>query len=124
MHKVILSLLAIAPFAVACGGSFPVPTQRLADAQSAERSASELGAANEPNAQLSLKLAQEQISLAQKAITDGDNKRADSLLIRAKADAELSIALAREKSAKTDVAKAVEESNNQKTTNTVQGASK
>ena len=36
------------PFAWACGAAaLPVPTQRLADAQSAERSATELGALDE-----------------------------------------------------------------------------
>lgn len=62
MNKSIVAVLVMAPFAWACGGSFPPPTQRLADAQSAERSAIELGANNEPGAQLSLRLAQEQIA--------------------------------------------------------------
>jgi hypothetical protein len=96
----------------------------MADAQSAERSARELGANSEPAAQLSLKLAQEQIALAHKAMTDGDNLRADSLLVRAKADAELAVAQAREKSAKTDAQKAVDDSLAQKATNIGQGAVK
>ncbi len=96
MHTSIFSLIVLAPFAVACGASFPPPTQRMADAQSAERSATELGANNVPAARLSVKLAQDQITQAQQAMTEGDNKRADGLLIRAKADAELAIAQARE----------------------------
>ncbi len=118
------SLALIVPFAAACGASFAPPTQRLADAQSAERSASELGANSVPAAQLSLKLAQDQIAQAQKAITDGDNVRADSLLIRAKADAELAIAQAREKGAKIEVDKAASDSAAQKATNVGQGATK
>jgi hypothetical protein len=91
MNRSIVFLASLPALLAACGGSFPPPTQRMADAQSAERSARELGADAEPRAQLSLKLAQDQITAAQKAITDGDNQRADSLLIRAKADAELAV---------------------------------
>lgn len=114
----------MAPFAWACGGSFPPPTQRLADAQSAERTAIELGANNEPGAQLSLRLAQEQIAQAKTAMNDGDNERAESLLIRAKADAELSVVQAREKGAKIAVQNAVDDSAAQKATNAGQGAVK
>jgi len=102
----------------------PPPTQRMADAQAAERSARELGANSVPAAQLSLKLAQEQIAEAKKAMADDENKRADSLLIRAKADAELALAQTRETGARVDVAEAVEESTEQKDTNVGQGAVK
>lgn len=108
----------------ACGGSFPPPTQRMADAQSAERSARELGADSVPAAQLSLKLAQEQIADAKKAMADDENKRADSLLIRAKADAELALVQTREKGARVEVEEAVEDSAEQKATNVGQGAVK
>jgi len=122
MYKSIFSLVILTPLFMACGASIPPPTQRMADAQSAERSARELGANSEPAAQLSLKLADEQISQAQKAMSDGDYKRADSLLIRAKADAELAVAQAREKGANVDVQRAVDNSAAQKNTNIDQGA--
>ena len=124
MHRSILSLIILAPLFTACGASMPPPTQRLADAQSAERSARELGANSEPGAQLSLKLADEQITLAQKAMSDGDNKRADSLLIRARADAELAVVQAREKGADSAVQTAIVNSATQKTMNIEQGAVK
>ncbi len=124
MPKSILSLALMTPLLWACGASFPAPTQRMADAQAAERSAREVGANNEPTAQLSLKLAQDQISSAQKVMLEGDNERADSLLIRAKADAELALALAREKGANVAGQKAVEDSAAQKATNAGQGAVK
>lgn len=114
--------LLTAPLLLACGGSFPPPTQRLADAQSAERSAKELGAESVPAAQLSLKLSQDQIALAEKAMAEKDNERADSLLIRAQADAELAIVQAREKGAKVDHQDAVEDSAAQEATNVGQGA--
>lgn len=124
MHKSIFSIAILAPLVFACGGSFPPPTQRMADAESAERTAREVGANNEPGAQLSLRLAQEQIGQAKTAMNDGDNQRADSLLIRAKADAELAVVQAREKGAKIDVQKAVDDSAAQKATNSGQGAVK
>jgi hypothetical protein len=124
MHKPILSLAGAVAFVAACGGSFPPPTQRLADAQSVERSAREMGANEAPAAQLSLKNTQDQITQAQKAMAAGDNERADALLIRAKADGELALAQAREKMAHADRKEAVEDSIDQKATNAGQGAIK
>jgi hypothetical protein len=124
MYKSIFSVVIGAALLGACGASIPPPTQRMADAQSAERSARELGANSEPAAQLSLKLADEQIAQAQTAMSNGDNSRAESLLVRAKADAELAVAQAREKGANNDVQTAVENSAAQRTTNIDQGAVK
>jgi hypothetical protein len=95
----------------------------MADVQSANRGAAELGANNNPKAQLHLKLAEEQMNQAKKAMDDGDNKIADMLLTRAKADAELSIALTREANAKVTAKKAIDESNAERTTN-AEGASR
>jgi hypothetical protein len=122
MYKPLFLLFTVAPLAWACGGSFPAPTDRLADAQSAERSARELGAEDQPQAQLSLKLAQDQITEAEKAMEAGENERADSLLVRALADATLAISLARETDARSDQQEAVDDSDQQKLTNTRQGA--
>ncbi|MCA9774710.1 MAG: DUF4398 domain-containing protein [Myxococcales bacterium] len=122
MKKSIASLIIAAPFLWACATVVPPPTQRMADAQSAERSARELGADHSPEAQLSLKLAQDQIALARTAMTDGDNERATSLLMRANADAELSIAQARESAAKVEEQKANDAAAKQKTANIAQGA--
>ncbi len=125
MYKTIASFVIAGPFVWgACGASFPPPTQRMADAESAQRSAREVGANNEPSAQLSLKLADEQIAQARTAMKDGENERADSLLIRAKADAELAIAKAREKNALVAGAEAVTDSAAQKAMNDGQGAVK
>jgi Domain of unknown function (DUF4398) len=124
MQKYFFSFLLATPLVWACGATFPPPTQRMADAQSAERSARELGANSEPAAKLSLKLAQEQISQARRAMTNGDNERADSLLIRAKADAELALAQTRAKDARVNGQEAVDDSAAQKATNAGQGAVK
>jgi len=122
--KTILTLSVMVPvlLAVGCGGSYPPPTQPMVDAQAAERSAKELGAADQPAAQLHLKLAEEQIAQAKVSMDDGDNKRADYLLVRAKADAELALALAREQGAKVEAQRAVEQANTMHATNASQGA--
>ena len=125
MHKLMVSLMMGASLTWgACGASFPAPTQRMADAQSAERSARELGAYDEPRAQLSLKLAQDQIAQAKLAMNDGENQRADSLLVRARADAELAVAQTRERGARVEGQEAVDDSAAQKATNVGQGAVK
>ena len=113
---------AAVAFAVGCGSSFPAPTQPLADAEAADRSAQELGANNVPAAQLHLKLAQEQTTNARKLMKDGENKRAEAMLLRAKADAELALSLAKEQKAKGEVGQAAEKSNLQN--QVIQGAGK
>jgi hypothetical protein len=123
MHRSMIPVALAASWGVlGCGGSYPTPTQNLADTQSAERSAVELGAANQPKAQLHLQLAREQMALARTAMKDGDNERADALLRRARSDAELAIALTRDQSAKTEALKATDQSNAQQVTNANQGA--
>lgn len=91
------SVLAMA--LIACGGSFPAPNERLTNAEAASRSADELGARNNPKAALHLKLAQEQIDQAKGLMQEGDNRRADFVLQRANADAELAVMLAKESTA-------------------------
>ncbi len=85
--------------ALGCAGALP-PTQQLADAQAASRSALELGAQGNPQAQLHLRLADEQITAAKAAMEEDEHERATSLLFRAKADAELAVALSREETAR------------------------
>jgi hypothetical protein len=125
MHKSTFILFAaVTPLMWACGGSMPPPNERLSDAQAAERSARELGAEQHPDSQLSLKLAQDQIALAEKAIANDENEQADSLLVRAKADAELAIAQARQHGAVADKQDAIDDSEEQKSSNVMQGAMK
>lgn len=99
---------AVVLMTAACGSSYPAPTQPLADAQAADRSAQELGANQVPAAALHLKLAQEQTATARKLMADGENKKANDMLLRAKADAELAVSLAKEQKAKGGVVEATE----------------
>ena len=97
-----LSLLFVPFMIAACGGSFPVPTERLASTEGATRTAHELDAENDPQAALHLKLANEQIEKARAAMKNDDNKAADLWLQRASADAELAVQLAKGAKAKAE----------------------
>lgn len=111
MQKTLIAIVGVALLSFGCGASFPEPTQKLADAESASRSARELGADKKTAAQLNLKLAEEGIEAAKGQIKAGENKRAEYILLRAKADAELALALAREVDAKGETAKTVDTAN-------------
>lgn len=97
----------------ACGGSYSAPIQRSADAQAAARAAQEVarGTSNPPAAQLHLRLAQDGIARARTLMANGENRKADFALVRAKADAELALALARQESAQIAAQEAVTEAN-------------
>ena len=104
-------VLGLVPFAlalVACG-SYPAPTERVASAEAAIRGSQEVGANNVPAAALSVKLAQEEVQKAKQLMQDGDNRRAELLLMRAQADAELALAQAREAQAKVEAQAAVDQ---------------
>jgi hypothetical protein len=67
----------------------------LADAQSLEHRARTVGGSSFA-AQLSLENTHDQIAQAKRAMAEGDNRRADALLLRATADGELALAQAQE----------------------------
>lgn len=93
---------------LACGGA-PVPHDTLSAAQADVKGAEVGGAAENPKAALHVKLAKDQIEIAQKQISDGDNEEAKRTLDRAQADAELALALAKEAKAQADAAEASEQ---------------
>jgi hypothetical protein len=84
---------AVAIMGIAGCASTPVPNAKMASSEAAIRAAQETGSRNVPQAALYLKLAEEQVQTAKKLILDNDNKRAEYVLMRAQADAELAIAL-------------------------------
>jgi len=96
MHPV-RNCLAIGATLLGLGcASTPAPTEQLASAEASVRAARELGAARVPRAKLHLNLAQNQVTRARQLSSDGDNERASVVLTRARADAELAVALTRE----------------------------
>jgi hypothetical protein len=92
----------------ACASS-PVPADRLAHSQGAIRSAHEVGAENVPPAALHLKVANEELNMAKRLIENGDNDRAEYILLRAEADANAALALAREASARADAQRTIDQ---------------
>lgn len=108
MRTLCVATAAVALFLAACGGSIPPPSDRLASAEAAARSARELGADRHPKAQLHVRLASDQIEQAKKLMADGDNRRAELVLQRANADAELAVMLAKENNARSEAEQAQE----------------
>jgi hypothetical protein len=81
-----------------CGG-MPPPNDQLVASQASIRAAEEVGGNTDPQAELHLKLAREQLDKAKALMQDDENEAAMRLLQRAEADAELSLALARKRAA-------------------------
>jgi membrane protein involved in colicin uptake len=99
-----------APIALIAGcASYPAPQERMASSEGALRAAQEVGAQSNADAALHVRLAQEEINSAKSAMSDGDNKRAEYMLVRAKADAELAMAEAREAEARTQAQQAADQ---------------
>lgn len=103
MHPIKIAFaIGATVFGMACA-SAPAPNDQLASAEASVRAAHELGAEAVPRAELHLKLAKEQVTQARKLAQDGENERANLVLTRARADAELALALTREATAHRDL---------------------
>ena len=122
MKQHIIFLLATSALGLGCGASHAPPVQQLADVRAATRAANELGATSAPQAQLHLKLAEEQMAKAKTAMSQDENERAELILGRAKADAELAVAMMHYESAKQSATKADDRSDSQTSLNAMQGA--
>lgn len=81
-----------------CAGTVMSPT-KLAASEGSVRGAEEVGAAEEPDAGLYFKLAQDELERAKRLSADGEGEEADKMLLRAQADGDLAIALAKEAAA-------------------------
>ena len=92
----------------ACGGA-AAPTESLTAAEASVRAAEVGGAENHPKASLHLKYARDQIKQAKKLIADDENERASMVLQRASVDAELALAMARERQARAEADEAIED---------------
>jgi len=107
MNLVRYSVVGAGLALVACGGA-PPPNDRAANSEAAIRGAREVGAEQVPQASLHLKLAEEQLAKGKAQMKDGDNKQAGYTLLRAQADAELALALAKENKTRTDAQQVVD----------------
>lgn len=84
--------------AIGCGGS-QLPPREVAETRAAMRAAGEVGANEVPRGELHLRLAQDQLALAERYIADDEEVLAREALWRARQDAELALALAKEQAA-------------------------
>jgi hypothetical protein len=101
--------MVLALILLACGGGYPEPRDQLTASEAAVRAAEVAGAQNTPQAALHLKRAREQIEAAKGLIQEGENERAEWMLRRARADADLAMSLATEETQRKKAADAKEE---------------
>jgi hypothetical protein len=85
-----------------------VPSLGAEDSAGAIRAAEEVGAAHSPEAALHLQLAKEQFEHARTLTSPEDRPMSARLLLRARADADLALALTREITSKLDAQAALE----------------
>jgi hypothetical protein len=102
------SIVCIASFAFACGGSIPPPNDEWAAAQADVGRAEAGGAPNVPDAKLHLQLAQEDLSKS-KALIDNDNRRAADLIAVARVEAQLALSIAKQQTAEAEAKKAADD---------------
>ncbi len=88
-----------------CGSSPPINKEA---STSAIRAAEEVGASTVPQASLYLQLAKEGLENAKGLAAKGDKEEAESMLLRAQADAELAVALSRSDADKKEATQAIE----------------
>jgi len=109
MRFLIASIAAFAAsLAIGCGAAAPVPSEQITQTQAAIRAAEEVGAPSVPKAALHLKMARDQLQTAQGLISQDENEEAGLVLDRARVDAELALALAKEASLRAQAAEALE----------------
>jgi hypothetical protein len=89
---------------IACAGS-SLPPAKVAETQSSISAAAAVGADQNPQAALHLKMARDQLSEAQVLIDSGKNDEARLVLERANADAEVALMITREAEAGAGVKK-------------------
>jgi hypothetical protein len=107
-NVVFAEVLAVAGLLAGCA-SAPPPVERMESSTAAIRAAEEVGAPRVPQAALHLQLAKEQSDHAKAVVANGDREQAEGLLMRAEADAELAVALAREDAARSEARQAMDQ---------------
>jgi hypothetical protein len=101
MSRFDLAAISILALGAGCA-TYPKPIDSLAASEASVRAAQEVGAQKVPPAALQYELASEELGRAQMLLKDGENEKANGWLLRARADAELAIALTKEAKAQTD----------------------
>jgi len=86
--------------------SSQLPQQQLLDTTAALDSAEEIDAGQTPQVELHIRLANDQLAIAKSLIEEGEEERANRMLDRAQADAELALAHARTEKSRTEASQA------------------
>jgi regulator of protease activity HflC (stomatin/prohibitin superfamily) len=107
-HVNIAILVGSVLFAAVIAGCGSSPAINKEASTSAIRAAEEAGASKVPSASLYLQLAREELENAKALAAKGDKEQAESMLLRAEADAELAVALSRGDADKKEAAQAIE----------------
>lgn len=105
VSKIRIMLLSVAVAIVAGCANAPLRTDA---STSGIRTAEEAGAAKVPQASLHLQLAKEELELAKGLAARGEKEKAESMLKRAEADAELAVVLSHEDAEKSEAKQAIE----------------
>ena len=92
-----------------CAARHSTPVEPLAHSRASIESAEAIGAAEDPQAAVHLRLAKLQVAEAMDLIEHGDSERAAWVLRRAITDADLASALARENSTRAEAQQAAEQ---------------
>lgn len=103
--ELVLGTLLLATLGAGCASS---PALNTSNSSSAIRTAEAAGAKDTPLAALHLRLAREATANAEDLASRGKHEQAESMLLRAEADAELAILLSREQTEMSEAAKAME----------------
>ena len=104
-----VAMLGVA-FAAGCGGA-QLPAKDVSEVNAEIKAAEVVGATDNAQAALHLKLAQDQLQEAQRLSEEGDEEEARLTLERARADAELATALAQEAEAAEEAQQALNKVN-------------
>lgn len=104
-NKIAIGFIAAAAILGGCATTLP-PTGSMENSLATIRAAEEVGAANIPQAKLHLELAKEQNKSAEALMEKELNEEAGFVIMRAEADAELSLAMARENAARIEAQQA------------------
>ena len=108
VSKIGIMVFAVAVVATAIVAGCANAPLRTEPSTSGIRAAEELGAAKVPQASLHLQLAKEELELAKGLAAKGEKEEAESMLLRAEADAELAVVLSHEDAEKSEAMAAVE----------------
>ena len=110
--RLVVIAFAVTGFIAGCATAVPIHTEA---STSGIRAAEESGAAKIPQASLHLQLAKEELESAKNLAAKGEEKKANSMLMRSEADAELAVVLVHqdtEKTAALEAAKRAQELRN------------